>query len=175
MNIFLTGQRHIGKSTIIKNILTSLNTNVDGFVTFFGPDRTVKDWSLYMAPAGSPPSCDAGRLLATLAGGINLDVHTDVFDGWGAKLLSLSGRPGAVTVMDELGFLERDASLFAEAVSRRLSLPYPVLGVFRAGLSHWAEILSQQPDTSIITVTMDNRDVLTELILQKLREVKYDK
>lgn len=148
-----------------------MNADIDGFITIFGPGRTQEDWTLYMTLACEQPSCSAGKLAATLESGLKLAVHSDTFNGWGAALVASSGKPGTVTVMDELGFLERDALLFASAVKHRLSSPYPVLGVLRSGCRHWEEILSQCKHTEIITVTADNRDALPEFILKKLNEV----
>lgn len=55
-------------------------------------------------------------------------VYTDVFDTFGVQLLENQGC--RLIIMDELGFLEKDAKRFEAAVRRCLALDKPVLGAF---------------------------------------------
>ena len=63
-----------------------------------------------------------------------------------------------VVVLDELGFLEKDALEFRSAVLEALRSPKPVWGVLRLGGGCWGDADLGR----IVTVTIRNRDRLAE-------------
>ena len=73
-------------------------------------------------------------------------------------------------VLDELGWLEREALAFQRAVRACLGGTTPVLGVVkprRAGT--WLEDLVRTPGGAVLPVDAENRDGLPALLAERLR------
>ena len=63
-----------------------------------------------------------------------------------------------MVILDELGFLEKDALEFRAAVLEALAGPKPVWGVLRLGGGCWGDADLGR----IVTVTRENRDELID-------------
>lgn len=128
--ILICGPRGVGKSTLIRRLTALYPGPVSGFVT---KRETVADgeglFPIYIHPAACPEArrqygpenligrCDRRRSVRC----------TPVFDDWGPRLLEGPG----LLLMDELGFLERDARRFQEAVLAALQGDQPVLAAVK--------------------------------------------
>jgi len=159
----LSGALHSGKSSVIHATMALADLRVGGFSTNFGPDRRV----LYMSRADLPfepaenlavAECHAGTMRAI----------PGRFDELGGRFLVESRQFAELIIMDELGFLERDAAGFRQAVLDTLDRPVPVLGVLRKGFPAWTKEIAERPDVSVITVTDKNRDALPMMLAQRL-------
>jgi len=187
MHVFLQGPRNEGKSTVIRKILEMLSAlrplSLGGFFTWNGGRG---DPHVYMRPAVTVCREDGKLALDSLLGpgeqdillaswdegkgGLSCDIAA--FERDGARLLA--DEPGAeMIIMDELGFLESNASLFKRAVLDTLDRGTPVLGVLRLGDVPWHVDIKRNPLVSLYDVTMDNRDRLPgELAEYLLREMQ---
>ena len=128
--ILICGPRGVGKSTLIRRLTALYPGPVSGFVT---KRETVADdeglFPIYIHPAACPEArrqygpenligrCDSRRSVRC----------TPAFDDWGPRLLEGPG----LLLMDELGFLERDAHRFQEAVLAALKGDQPVLAAVK--------------------------------------------
>lgn len=128
--ILICGPQGVGKSTLIRRLTALYPGPVSGFVT---KRETVADgeglFPIYIHPAACPEArrqygpenligrCDSRRSVRC----------TPVFDDWGPRLLEGPG----LLLMDELGFLERDAHRFQEAVLAALRGDQPVLAAVK--------------------------------------------
>ena len=128
--ILICGPRGVGKSTLIRRLTALYPGPVSGFVT---KRETVADgeglFPIYIHPAACPEArrqygpenligrCDSRRSVRC----------TPAFDDWGPRLLEGPG----LLLMDELGFLERDARRFQEAVLAALQGDQPVLAAVK--------------------------------------------
>lgn len=135
--ILICGPRGVGKSTLIRRLTALYPGPVSGFVT---KRETVADgeglFPIYIHPAACPESrrqygpenligrCDRRRSVRC----------TPAFDDWGPRLLEGPG----LLLMDELGFLERDAHRFQEAVLAALRGDQPVLAAVKTGTTRFA-------------------------------------
>ncbi|MCL1816052.1 MAG: nucleoside-triphosphatase [Clostridiales bacterium] len=158
MHIFLTGPRHIGKSTVIQKTISLLQEGglrrLAGFLTYWG---TTGDSYLYIAAADPALGHEPCRLAEFKAG--SLICHAEVFDQLGVELLS-SASSAQVICLDELGFLEAGSRLFKQKVLSCLKGDVPLFGVLRQGDIPWHEPIKSHPRVTLYEVNAYNREQL---------------
>ena len=163
MVIFLTGPSGVGKSTAIGRTLELLEIAPGGFRTGFSPDRN----RLCLWPAWEGPDWSESWTVARMVDG-RLRGDPAAFDRLGPAILAESRPWARLLLLDELGWLERDAAAFQRAVRDSLREGRPVLGVVkpqRAGT--WLEDLVRSQDAAVIPVDMANRDALPETLARR--------
>jgi nucleoside-triphosphatase len=171
MHIFLTGEIGSGKSYALRRTLFLLGVRPGGFLTYFGPDRAKPDRLLYLSAAGEPPAYGEEHVVARFSGNAAVRVHPERFDGMGTELLRAARREFPLVVMDECGYLERDARAFQDEVVRCLDGKKPVLGVVRLREDGWTERIRLHPNVEVLTVTEENRDGLPGLLFEHYRHL----
>jgi len=164
MHIFLTGEKQVGKSTIIRSYLLDSGHSADGFITYWDEENE-GERRLFLSPY-CPDRRPDGRFLIARQSGQRMMFQEDitqVFDVHGCELLDRAGRCDFI-VMDELGFLESDAASFQESVLQRISGAIPILGVIKPARTAFLDAVRAHPNVQIKEVTVENReDVLAWL------------
>ena len=151
MHVFLTGPVQVGKSTAINRYLESRGMVPGGFRTMWTPAgvlelRLLECGEVFAAARRTPEGVQADPA---------------AFDAAGRLLERASG--ASLLVMDELGFLEKDAAVFRRAVETLLDGGTPVLGVLRDRPDNvFRPLLEGRTDTVILTVSKENREGLPE-------------
>ena len=148
-HLFLTGEKGVGKSTLIDYLLTGRTPcgfrtrRVEGVLSrpsvhlLTVPDTTpTADNLLFYCGAFSP----------------------ERFDTLGVA--ALENRGGDVLLMDELGPAESGAEKFTAAVLAALDGELPVLGVLQQADTPFLRAVARHPRVRLVTVTPQNRDVL---------------
>ena len=159
-HLFLTGERQVGKSTIVDKVLARLQQPVGGFRTF-GANYTADGGSdVCIRGVGEDLSHCVAQRRANMGGCV---VFPDVFDHIGVRLLQLTPEVRMV-VMDELGFMEAEAHAFQRAVLNCLDGPIPVLGVIKPMPHPFLDQIRAHPKVQIVTVRADNRDAIAAAI-----------
>lgn len=158
-NIFLTGDLHVGKSTIINRILEGFKGSLGGFRTLL--DLSIDGNKRFFIEGLNPvfqgkryPICrysDEGYMVGL----------SEVFDDYGVKILrhSLEEKVDLI-VMDELGVFESEAFDFQKSVFAVLESPIPVLGVLKAKSSPFLDKVRSRQDVLVLSVTLENRELL---------------
>ncbi len=156
MNLFLTGEIQVGKSTLLKKLIQKSGLRPGGLETGFGPWRAEESRRLFLYPYGAPDYSEDA--VCARMGPEGKTVCPAVFDRRGAALIRAAAADPEtdVVVLDELGFLEKDAMEFRAAVLEALRSPKPVWGVLRLGGGCWGDVDLGR----IVTVTVENRDEL---------------
>lgn len=162
MSFFLTGGTRVGKSTVVRSFLQRAGLSADGFMTYWqaSPDGSR---SLYLSPYSLDGVPTEKRLLARRwdAGLKRVDDLTSVFDTYGVDILQGCGTCDVI-VMDELGFLESQATAFQAAVLQRIAGDTPVVGVMRSAKTDFLNVLRSHPAIEVREVTPKNRDAVAD-------------
>ena len=132
-HLFLTGDKGVGKSALVRCLLAGHTPC--GF-------RTVRVTGVLDRP--SVHYCGAYSCVR--------------FDTLGSA--ALRDRDGDVLLMDELGPAESGAKKFCEAVLAALDGDLPVLGVLQKADTEFLRAVAGHPRVRLVTVTVENRDEL---------------
>jgi len=164
IHVFLTGEKHVGKTTVILKYLQGKSLTLGGFRTVrtdaFQPGR----WSVHLLPPGREESPSAENLLFFPGEGPAARI-TARFDRLGRQLLAKK-EPCDLLLMDELGTKESAASIFQQAVLSALNGNTPILGVIQQTQIPFLQQIRNHPKVTVIQVTETNRDMLPSLLLE---------
>jgi nucleoside-triphosphatase len=162
-HIFLTGERNVGKSTIISRITAELDFTPKGFNTLPGSRSADDEDYIYILPYGTrldeksgipPVACRRWDADNT---GPPFTAYPETFDTLGADILRNSGGAKLI-IMDELGFMEKDAQVFQQEVLNRLDGDIPILGVIKPKNTPFLDSIRAHKNVSTIEVTVENRE-----------------
>lgn len=160
-HLFLTGERQVGKTTLINRLLAcNPGWAVKGFRTFMerSPDPDLIG-AVYIAPIAPSDWYRKEEARAGIRRLSGMEAFPGAFDRIGARILRESANADLV-VMDELGFMENDAQAFQQAVLKTLQGVTPVLGVIKPASTPFLESVRGSPHVHILAVNRDNRDDL---------------
>jgi nucleoside-triphosphatase THEP1 len=149
-HLFLTGEKGVGKSTLIRHLVGTRKPTGFWTVRIVGENGA----SLHLLQPGELPAEE--NLLCACPPAANGETAVR-FDRLGCAALCSAGE---VIVMDELGRAEQGAEAFRTAVLQALEGDTPVLGVLQKGtFTHWDAVI-HHPKVRFIEVTAENRDAL---------------
>ena len=173
MHIFLTGEKQVGKSTIIKKYLAKSGKSADGYITYWTPEVNDKQdlQDLRLAPFNTGLQRVKSHIVAQRNDGrmIKPENIAGVFDLHGCDILSKSGKKDLI-IMDELGFLEAEAIVFQGAVMRLIDSSKPILGVIKPIRSEFLDKIRAHPNVELVEVTVENRDEVLNQLLKTVFE-----
>lgn len=152
-HVFLTGPKQIGKSTVIRQILSKFSGSVGGFYTVKMSGYLDSGFSVHLfSPKDPVVPTEENFLFACGKPDKNSDLR---FNQMGSRILRHSADCSLI-LMDELGPHEAGAKEFRQAVFDTLDGPVPVLGVLQAPAdTFWPDIVSR-PDVLILEVSEEN-------------------
>lgn len=158
-HLFLTGDRQVGKSTLLNKWLAQIDVSMSGFYT---RKCISEDGHLFvhMLAAGREDRPTSDNILFDCRER-DLAAASERFNQLGCPLLHQAENTQLI-MMDEIGIMEEQAGLFREAVLHTLDGGIPVIGVLREECTDPPLIRSikNHPDVQIIEVTKENRDEL---------------
>ena len=167
-HLFLTGDKQVGKSTLLRRLIEARKLDCAGFETqafFLNGER--RGFTLHgrieMPPYRNDCICCA-RIEEKRAVPV-----LPVFEENGVLILKRSlASPAPFLLMDELGRLEREASGFIVQIEACLDADKRVLGVLQKCNSAHVARIAQRADVTVLTVTPENRDELLEWLCREL-------
>lgn len=148
-HLFLTGEKGVGKSTLVRRLLEGHTPC--GF-------RTVRVTGVMERPSVHLLPAVGGEATAE-----NLLFYCGAYDSARFDTLgtaALAQRWGDVLLMDELGPAESQAAVFCGAVLAALDGDMPVLGVLQKADTAFLRAVASHPRVRVVTVTKENRDRL---------------
>lgn len=162
-HIFLTGDKRVGKSTLIRNFLESFSGKVGGFRTV-RTDAVHGDFSVHLVRPGEEPSTENQLFLCMRKGDPGTIAR---FDALGCA--ALENAAGCdLMLMDELGPAEAKAEKFKQAVLKALDGDTPIIGVIQKAESEFLETIRSHKNVDVVEVTLENRDILAKRNLRHL-------
>lgn len=167
----VSGYKESGKTTLITKILDSWEGPVLGFFTKKFPDRLTPDGlcPIYIYSVGSDPIFDDAHLIGLGGEGTHY-TNSEVFDEIGTKLITADDASSLI-VMDEVGFLETDASLFKEKVFEVLRSDNPVVLIMKQKMQlDFMKALKDFPGIEFIELSIENRNWVAEHIIKELKD-----
>lgn len=154
-HLFFTGEKGIGKSTLIRQILMSRSFETGGFFT--KRCRSGKDGLLYTHLLRPQELPSEKNILFCCGGPASFDPVCR-FEQLGCAALRASAGC-SLLLMDELGPHEEQAFLFQEKVLEILDGAVPVLGVLQKAQSPFLSKIAAHPAVLTAEVTPGNRDL----------------
>jgi nucleoside-triphosphatase len=159
--IFLTGKIGIGKSTVIKKVLDLLSLNYGGFMTL-----PIIDGSALKGFKIRDIKTSLEEEVGIFDENFIIHPQIDGFEQIGVKSLESALESDELIIMDELGFLEKNASKFKETVFKVLKSNKLVLGVIKFERNDFLNELARLVE--IVEVTEANRNELPDKIRRML-------
>ena len=160
MNVFLTGNIQVGKSTAIRRFLLKSGLIADGFMTYWELDSD-KCRNLYLSPYSIDTLSVKRTFIASDCGNglMAAENISSAFDVQGSAILYSSGRHDII-VMDELGFLETKSTLFQQAVLHCVFGDVPVLGVIKPVKTKFLDTIRDCQNVIVREVTLKSADTV---------------
>jgi nucleoside-triphosphatase THEP1 len=127
-HILISGDRGVGKSTLIERLLAHCPRPRYGFITRMEPAGADGFRPIYIHPANQAPAqwvYTEGNCIGTCDSRTHRP-DREVFNTLGVRYVR-EARPGGILIMDELGFFEAQAESFADAVLAALAGDIPVI------------------------------------------------
>lgn len=158
-HIFLTGEKRVGKSTLIRNYLDRFEGKAGGFRTVRTDAVYEGRFSVHLVRPGHEPAAD--NLLFMCPPPLEDETVAARFEEMGCAALESSGDCDLI-LMDELGPTEVKAEKFQQAVLAALEGTVPVIGVLQKAESEFLEKIAAHPNVDVIEVTPENRELLAK-------------
>ena len=171
MNLCLTGEIQVGKSTLLRRLLRESGKRFGGFSTVFLGARGTPGAGLCLVPFGETEGSEES--VCARFGEHGREALSQTFDTVGTRLIraAMEDERVEIIVMDELGFLEADAALFRRTVLEAMRGPKPVWAVVRHGArpGELCSLWQDAPVGKLVTVTAENRERIsvTELFREE--------
>lgn len=163
--IFFTGERGVGKSTLLKKIIKNVDCSIGGFIQekeFMGESKRFKVNSLYnLEESYTIGVYDAEKR----------ELHSDMnmFNIISQDVLLKSLDNRELIVLDELGFMEEKVPLFKDIVFKILDSDKLVIGVLKECDGSFVQKIAKREDVEVFKIDENNRDSMEYKILQMLQ------
>jgi len=164
-HLFLTGERGVGKSTLLHRLIKAKRLSCSGFETRHIELDGVRRAHILHGLVDMPEYENDCICCVRVNEKRSVPV-LPVFDENGVCILekSLASSASSFILMDELGRLERQAQGFIRAIENCLNSDKRVLGVLQKCSAAHIDAIAARPDVTVLTVTQENRDRLFELL-----------
>ncbi len=171
MHILITGNRNVGKTTVVDKIQKIIGIEPTGFKTrpFFDDHDRLAGF-IMTQPTKSQNIGFSKEHIIGYTDGVNWEACPDTFEDYGVNLLEDAiRRKDSFILMDELGFFESDAKRFQSIVMSCLDqTEIKVLAVVKNTQTDFLDAVRNHPNAELYHVNLDNRDSLPEKLSLKM-------
>jgi len=168
-NFLLTGEPGVGKTTIIKAILSEINLMAGGFYTEeIRSGKTRKGFQLMTLDGKQAVMASISKKSTYKVGKYGVDL--DVLKELAVPSLNIALADRDIIVIDEIGKMECFSKEFRDMVERCLNSDKPVIGTIQNFASPFINSVTNRDDVVIITTTETNRNELANNIVEILKQ-----
>lgn len=155
-NILITGNPGVGKTTLIKNIISKLNISANGFYTSEVRDADGKRWGFKITSLNGTEGIMASVEIVSKYRVSKYGVDIDTIDRVGVTAVKEAIKNSDFIVIDEIGRMELFSKKFQDIAIEALDSPKIVLGTITAKDTATTKKIKERQDTKIITLTRQN-------------------
>jgi len=159
----LTGRPGTGKTTLIKQALTGLETRTGGFYTEEIRSAGIRLGFRLVTLDGQQATLahiDFSKRNRVGKYGVNIDNLNKI----GVPAIHRAAEKSDLIIVDEIGKMELSSSGFRDTVSAIINSGKRVLGTIMLDANPWADAIKRHPQVNLVTVTRNNhQQVLNEL------------
>jgi nucleoside-triphosphatase len=163
-NIFITGERGIGKSTLLNKVIKNVDCSIGGFIQ----EKKFTDKT----------TCFNVISLYNLKDSYTIGIYhkekdilysdMNVFNIISKNILLKSLDNTELIILDELGFMEESSPLFKDIIIKILDSDTPVLGVLKECDTNFIQQIKMRKDVEVIRIDENNRNYMEDRILDIL-------
>lgn len=172
MHILITGERNVGKSTIVEKIMSRIDVQPTGFITrpHFDDQNKLVGFVMMEPSMNNKGKFEHNQIIGH-TGGVDWEACPETFDNYGVSLLETTMlQKNTIILMDELGFFESDAKIFQEKVMACLDQnEIQVIAVVKKAQSDFLDAIRSHPNAELYYVDHSNRDLLPEMLVSKIK------
>jgi len=167
-NILLTGKPGVGKTTIIEKVIERIGKNkIHGFYTKEIRENNKRTGFRIVTIDGKEGILSHVNLKSRFRIG-RYFVNIDDIDEICVKSILDGIENGEWIIIDEIGKMELLSEKFREAVLMALDTK-KVLGTVKGSGDEFTDKIKEREDTDVIEVNFDNRDLLVDRLIRKMR------
>lgn len=172
VNIFLTGDIQVGKTTLLNKVIDNIDSSIGGFQT----NRTIKEnGDMYEKEFFIYSLIDKNITYKIATINKHNDkfkptVYNDAFEKVSDNIIKESLNCCDVIVLDELGFLESNAFNFQHSVFKALDSEKLVLGIIKPRSTPFLDKIKSRNDVILFEVNTENRDFLLNEIISTIKK-----
>ncbi|MCK4665806.1 AAA family ATPase [Candidatus Dependentiae bacterium] len=153
--LFITGERNVGKSTLIKRICASLNVNTKGFQTFSEIENSTGKRTFYIKSFNSPEK----KIIGQKNPDNNLEIFPDTFDSFGTEILNLINlNDNNLIIFDEIGRFEETSLKFKNKIKDLIADKHYILGVLKKWDSPFLKMIPKMKGVFVLEINKENRE-----------------
>lgn len=169
-NFLLTGRPGVGKTTVLRKVLTRLPVVAGGFFTEEIREASTRTGfrivttdrrTAVLSHIGVRSPCRVGRY----------GVRVESIDQVAVPALQVALREAALIVIDEIAKMELCSRTFQDIVVACLDSPKPVLGVIQRSRLPFLDRIRRHDDVEVIEVTPSNRETLPAQLVVRLAQM----
>ena len=166
-HIFLTGEKQIGKTTILSSVIERYKEETVGFQTLPFLINGVKK-GYYMHSIKEIGKNFNDTPISIRIGEEKMVPVTESFDKIGTLILKTARGQNGIMIMDELGKMEKEAYVFQREVFQCLDTEQLIVGVLQKTSQEFIESIKSRQDVVVYEVTNENRDSVKKEILDRI-------
>lgn len=170
-HIFLTGEKQVGKSTLVSSVLAATKLRYKGLRSISVFDGN-NDRCVFIIPAdtGNSSTEETPALVGICSNHHIVEKKPEVFDKTGCRLLETE-KDTELIVIDEIGNMERDAKIYSEKIMSLLErTDIRILGVVqKMAHTELADAIRNHPNVRMMEVDKSNREELVQVVLRSLQ------